>query len=114
MSSHKNGVWKPMRIASSGKSATLPGKRGSYLLWLEPPLISGSSRWVHFSWVEESFCLRDFIKGQKRNQDPETNASQIWRSAKARVPCRGKLYRPIQDFEFWKQELQKRTTTNPQ
>ena len=105
--------WKPMRKESVGENAPLPGARGRYLLWLEPPLISGNPRWVHFSWMEESFCIRDFVAGMERRQDPSINATQVWRSAKGRVTCRGELYRPVQDFEFWRRKLEEFTKTNP-
>jgi len=115
MSAHSNAhAWKPMRIPSAGKNSALPGKRGRYLLWLEPPFIAAPARWVHFSWVEGSFCLRDFIGEQKRSQDGKTDATHIWRlAAKGRIPCRGKLYHPVQDHDFWKKELERRTQNDP-
>src|SRR5689334_1773558 len=92
-------LWKPMRMASAGKSKLLPGKRGRYLLWLEPPFITGRPRWFHFSWVGEAFCLRDYTTGMKRNQDRTTKAADVWQlAAKGRIPCHGNLYRPLSDY----------------
>ena len=107
------GGWKPMRTESSAEDLGLPGKRGRYLLWLDPPLISGSPHWVHFSWMEESFCIRDYINGMERRQEPNINATQIWRSAKNRIPCRGYLYKPVTEFDFWKHKLEELTKSNP-
>jgi len=105
------GSWKPMRTEHSADK--LPAGRGRYLLWLEPPLVSGSGHWVHFSWVEESFCIRDYINGVSRRQDPKTDASEIWRKAKDRIHCRGELHKPVQDFEFWKRKLKELTEDRP-
>ena len=113
MSQHITGGWKSMRTESSAKDSNLPGSRGRYLLWLEPPLISGRPRWVHFSWMEESFCIRDYINGMERRQDPTINATQVWRSAKHRIPCRGELYKPVEEFDFWKRKLEELLKTNP-
>ena len=108
-----SSVWKPMRMESSEGDSSLPGARGRYLLWLESPLISGPPHWVHFSWMEESFCLRDYINGVQRRQDPSTNATQVWRSAKSRICCRGEYYKPVEDFEFWRRTLEELTKNNP-
>ena len=115
MDQREGGSWKPMRAESSDQEdSKMPGKRGRYLLWLEPPIISGRGRWVHFSWWEESFCIRDFISGMQRRQDSHTTATQIWKSAKRRIPCVGDLFHKIGDFEFWKRKLEDLTKTNPQ
>ncbi len=101
------GDWKPMRTISEGAGDSfLPGARGRYLLWLEPPMVTGDPHWVHFSWREESFCIRDFINGRERRQDPTLNATQVWRNAKRRIPCKGELYKPVEDFDFWKRKLE--------
>ena len=108
----RGGPWKPMRTEFSGGGSSLPGVRGRYLLWLESPLISGDPHWVHFSWMEESFCIRDFLRGMERRQDHGVNATQVWQSAKGRIPCKGELYKPVQDFEFWKRKLEDLTKTD--
>ena len=71
-------------------------------------MVKGKPHFVHFSWMEESFCIRDYINAsQARQDDLEMKASQIWRSAKARIPCKGKeLYVPVEEFEHWRQKLE--------
>ena len=101
-------TWKTIKLISGRESngeCPLPSARGRYLLWLEAPLLSGGPHWVHFSWADESFCIRDFTKGMERRQDQCISATQVWQSAKSRIPCMGELCKPVQDFEFWKQKL---------
>lgn len=94
-------------------SLRLPGSRGRWLLWLEPPLITGSPRWVHFSWRGDSFYIRDYLTGMISTNHPNLTAVKVWQSAKGRIRCKGELYEPIQNFGFWKQKLEELTESDP-
>jgi hypothetical protein len=104
-----------MRMEVSGRvsSGGLPGVRGRYLLWLEPLLVTGDAHWVHFSWMEESFCIRDFLMGLERRQDATLTATAIWQHAKSRIPCKGDLYHQVADVAFWRDRLEHLTKTRP-
>jgi hypothetical protein len=97
--------WKQMRIRGVGPGNSPPGDRGRYLLWLEPPLVEGEGHYVHFSWKQESFCIRDYIQHLERRQAPGSSAADIWEAASDRIPCKGELYVPVENFEFWIEKL---------
>jgi hypothetical protein len=101
--------WQKMRIPGAGAGDSLPGDRGRYLLWLEPPYVEGEGRYVHFSWKEGSFCLRDYIQHLERRQGRDTTALDVWRAAQDRIPAKGELYVPVENFEFWTAKLKELT-----
>jgi hypothetical protein len=103
-----------MRIPTGGAGNTLPGDRGRYLLFLESPLVNGEGHYVHFSWKEESFCIRDFIQQRERRQEPGLTATDIWAGASDRIPCKGELYIPVENFEFWAKKLNELTASHKQ
>ena len=96
--------------------------RGSYVLWLGPPLVS-SPRFVHFSWGgragPQSFKVRDYI-GRKLQQhrgatpQPEDqfqigvcslSRDEVWAAACVHIPARGDLFHNVQDFPWWENTL---------
>jgi len=97
--------WKKMRIPGIGPGNSLPGDRGRYLLWLQPPLVETEGHYVHFSWKEGSFCIRDYMQQSERRQAPGCTAINIWEAASDRIPCKGELYVPVENFEFWTEKL---------
>lgn len=98
--------WQKMRIPGVGQGESLPGHRGRYLLWLEPPYVEGEGHYVHFSWKEGSFCIRDYIAQMERRQDDSgVTATDIWKAASHRIPAKGELYVPVEKFEFWTAKL---------
>lgn len=97
--------WQAMRIRGSGDGNSLPGERGRYLLRLEAPMIEGEARYVHFSWKDESFCIRDYMRHRERRQAPGLTPSDVWEAATDRIPCKGELYVPVENFEFWTGKL---------
>ena len=97
--------WQKMRIPVAGAAEDLPGARGRYLLWLESPNVQGEGHYAHFSWKDVSFCLRDYIKQVERRQDANTNALDIWKASSSRIPAKGELYVPVENFEFWTAKL---------
>jgi hypothetical protein len=101
--------WHKMRIRTEAPENSLPGDRGRYLLWLDPPHVQGEGHWVHFSWMEGSFCIRDFIKQCERRQEPGLTSTNIWAAASDRIPCKGELYVPVENFEFWVKKLNELT-----
>jgi hypothetical protein len=108
-------TWQKMRIpGGDGPKDGLPGERGRYLLWLDPPYVEGQGHFVHFSWKCESFCIRDYVQHLERRQTPELSATQIWQSASERIPCKGEFYRPVDNFEFWTQKLTELTESRGQ
>src|SRR5664280_2675010 len=94
-------TWQSMRIPGGGQGNSLPGDRGRYLLFLEPPLVEGAGHYVHFSWKDESFCIRDYMQHLERRQGPGVSPLDIWGAAQDRIPCKGELYVPVENFEFW-------------
>jgi hypothetical protein len=76
---------------------------------MEAPHVEGEGRYVHFSWKEEAFCLRDFIRQTERRQERGCNATDIWKAALERIPAKGELYVPIDNFEFWTAKLSEMT-----
>jgi hypothetical protein len=101
-------TWQAMRIRGGGDSS-LPGERGRYLLRLEAPMIEGEARYVHFSWKDNSFCIRDYIRQRERRQEPGLTPSGVWEAASDRIPCKGELYVPVDNFEFWTSRLSELT-----
>ena len=98
--------WTPIKGGkSSGSPGELPGERGRYLLYLGTPLLPDGPRWVHFSWRGESFCIRDFLKGMERRQEPGLTASDVWRTAQQRKPATGEYFHPVEDVEWWRSAL---------
>lgn len=91
--------WKPMALKSKADSGSLPGTRGSWIVYC-PELCPG--RYVHFSWLNASFKLRNFIDGQVMEQDHDWDAQKVWNH------CKDKLKAdrvPIEDDAFWTQRL---------
>jgi len=97
--------WQAMRIRGNRDGGSLPGERGRYLLWLEPPMVEGEAHYVHFSWKDDSFCIRDYMRERERRQAPGLGPSDVWEAAADRIPCKGELYVPIENFEFWTSKL---------
>lgn len=75
------------------------------MLWLEAPMIEGEARYVHFSWKDESFCIRDYVGQRERRQSPGLTPSDVWKTALDRIPCKGEMYVPVENFEFWTGKL---------
>ena len=103
-------TWTKMRQPSSGKQE-LVGSRGRYLLLLSPPYVLEMKHWVHFSWKDGSYKIRDFIIGQETDSQLYT-VEEVWNAAEKRIPCTGKLYKSTSyiNFEWWKNELQQMTS----
>jgi hypothetical protein len=99
--------WSPMRgNRSITPGNNLPGKRGRYLLKLGAPLVEDGPRWIHFSWLGEAFCLRDYTSEAELRQKPGLTASDVWQQAIDRLPATGKYFLPADDVETWKQLIQ--------
>ena len=99
----KSVNWKPLfgGRAEKGKPLDkLPGKRGSRIIFV-PQLVS--DRYVHFSWLGESFCLRDYLGGRELRQAPGLDASAIWKLHEGPVFSDRHNY---EDVDFWKEKLQ--------
>lgn len=99
-------TWQAMRNPSDER---LPGVRGVFAVLLGPPIVDGAPRFVHLSWQDENFVLRDFLRGVERKQGDDLPLASLWRTAKVRVPCKGRLRRSVEDHEFWRGELQRLT-----
>ena len=98
--------WQEMRIRGGREhGGTLPGERGRYVLLLEPPLVQGEPHYVHFSWKDFSFCIRDYIQQLERRQAEDLTPTDVWDAALDRIPCKGELYVPVENFEFWRRKL---------
>jgi hypothetical protein len=93
----------PLRIP---EGAALPTTRGRYLLYIGEPILQGEPRWVHFSWRDSSFCLRDFLRGGIRRHDATVQAVDVWRAALKRKPADGKYFHQVGDWEWWKTALE--------
>jgi hypothetical protein len=93
----------PPRIT---EGAALPTTRGRYLLFIGEPVIQGEPRWVHFSWRDSSFCLRDFLRGGIRRHDATIQAVDVWRAALKRKPADGRYFHQVGDWEWWKTALE--------
>ena len=97
--------WQPLRQDAPETTDELPGKKGTWVLFLEPPLIqpsAGGGRCVLFSWQGGSFKIRDFINKTWRRQGEDLpRAQDVWAKAKRRIACHGELRQSIDDAEFW-------------
>ena len=99
-------AWTPIKATrNNNPPCVLPGQRGSYLLLLGSQVLTDGPRWVHFSWRGESFCIRDFLKGMERRQEPGLTASDVWRAAQQRKPATGEYFHPVEDVEWWRSAL---------
>lgn len=101
----KNTMWTAMKHAGRESVGELPADRGRYLLQLSPPFVQDETHFVHFSWLNESFCIRDFMKGIERRQGGDLTASSVWQAAEARIPATGQFFVPVENYEFWTQTL---------
>jgi len=104
-------------------SETITRQRGIYLLLVGPPLVP-SRRFVHFSWLGESFKLRDYIGGTviqhsapllRPGEDSEAGEGpisryEIWSAAEVRIPARGELFHRADDSTWWKAKLTEMTS----
>jgi hypothetical protein len=113
--SKAKGPWVPIRTSSDGhdnSAPPLPGKRGRYLLYLGTGVIDpidGKGRYVHFSWQNDAFCIRDFITGMERRESEDLTVALVWRRALDRIPATGDYYKPHGEGKFWKETLEKLT-----
>src|SRR5260370_24094104 len=99
-------AWQSMRDPSDDR---LPGVRGVFAVLLEPPIVAGTRHFVHVSWQGENYVLRDFLQGVERKQGEDLPLDQLWRAAKARIPCKGRLRRTVEDHTFWREALRRLT-----
>lgn len=99
--------WRPM-IDPWGERP--PGVRGVFVILLGPPIVDGPRRFVHLSWQDENYVLRDFLRGVEREQGDDLPLADLWRAAKVRIPCKGRLRRSVEDHAFWREELQRLTS----
>lgn len=98
-------TWTPIR-GENPRSSQLPAKRGRYLIRVGKPLLDETKpRWLHFSWLDESFCIRDFVMGRERRQEAGLTASDVWRMAIDRQPATGRYYFPVERTEEWAKAL---------
>jgi hypothetical protein len=79
---------------------------------LSPPWVEGDSHYLHFSWLNESFCLRDYITGAERRQSGDATASTIWQAAEDRIPATGEFFVPVENHEFWTSKLKQLSGTS--
>jgi hypothetical protein len=101
--------WMPLslkrgRVGRDKKPDELPGKRGIRLIFL-PDLIG--DRYVHFSWLGEAFCVRDYLGGREFRQAQGLTASDIWRMHQGPVFSAEK--HSYEDADFWKEQLRRVT-----
>jgi hypothetical protein len=94
------------RVPAGSSADALPGKRGRYLLSLGEPILPDGPKWVHFSWLGESFCIRDFLGGRELRQQPGLTASDVWRAARQRRPATGIYFVPVSDVKRWRELLE--------
>jgi hypothetical protein len=101
--------WVPLPGAKNANAdlPALPGKRGRFLLYLAEPILEDGHRWVHFSWVGESFAIRDYLKGRMMRQESGLTASAIWLAARKRLPATGAYYHSASDIDWWIKELKR-------
>src|SRR5687767_3786170 len=85
--------WSPLRTSSAAQgdaAPPLPGRRGRYLLYLGPPIIpaiDGKGRYVHVSWRDHAWCIRDYVAGKERREGDDFTIDDIWRRALDRIPA---------------------------
>ncbi len=94
-----------MKIPGRESNSGLPGDRGRYLLRLSAPWVQGESHFVHFSWLNESFCIRDYMQKIERRQSGDVTATSIWKAAEERIPATGQFFVPVENHEFWTARL---------
>jgi hypothetical protein len=99
-------AWQPMRDSADDR---LPGVRGVYAVFLDPPIIHGSSHFAHLSWQGENYVLRDFLQSVERKQGDDLSLESVWRAARVRIPCKGRLRRSVEDHAFWREALRRLT-----
>jgi hypothetical protein len=98
--------WRKMRNPAED---AVPGERGVFAVLLEPPIVEGSRHFAHLSWQGESYVLRDYLNGVSRKQGEDLSLTSLWRSARERIPCKGRLRRSVEDHAFWEAELRRLT-----
>lgn len=94
--------WKPLgarRSSNSISSNELPGQRGVRIIYV-PQIVP--NRYVHFSWRDESFCIRDYIGEREMRQMPDFKALDVWKQHEGPVFSEK---RPVEDVEFWTNKL---------
>ena len=92
----------PQWVKIKGKGiagGSMPGTRGSKIVYC-PELCPG--RYVHFSWLNGSFKLRNFIDGQMLQQDSEWDAHRVWDHCKEIIPADRVS---VKEDIFWVQRL---------
>lgn len=97
--------WEKIPIPWGESASSLPRERGRYLLWFEPPLVEGSGRYVHFSWVGDSYCVRDYVNGKQTRGLGDLTGTDLWNAAEDRISCTGELYVTVRNHEFWRNKL---------
>lgn len=105
-------MWTALKIPGRAQTGGLPGDRGRYLLRLSPPWVEGESHYVHFSWLNESFCLRDYVNDAERRQSQDATATTIWHAAEDRIPATGEFFVPVENHEFWTSKLKELSVTS--
>ena len=129
-----NNRWTTQTIftfATATQSRPALGCRGSYVLWVGPPL-AATPRYVHFSWGgpagPEAFKVRDYIGGKLQQhggatRQPEPGFSisecsmsrdEVWAAAEERILARGELFHKVQDFNWWRPRLAEMTRNRGQ
>ncbi len=103
---------------------SIPTLIGSYVIWLERPIVRGKGHFCHFSWKYTSFRIRDYITHELYHQEdvkPTTAAfwehviptalsrDEVWKMATARLKCTGSLHHPVSDFDWWSECLKSMT-----
>lgn len=101
--------WVPLRGSTNTEAELpeLPGERGRFLLYLAKPFVEDGPRWVHFSWLRQSFAIRDYLAGRMTRHDEKTTASHVWAAATKRIPATGDYYHSVDDIEWWTDALKK-------
>lgn len=108
-------------VAGATEVKPIPGKRGSYVLWVDSPLAK-SPRFVHFSWENDSYRIRDYVGGRLLHGGsiprPEEgfqlepcpmDRDAVWAAATIRVPAHAELFHPVGDFVWWQARLAQMT-----
>jgi hypothetical protein len=98
--------WTVMR--NPGDDA-IPGERGVFVVLLEPPIVEGPRHFVHLSWQGEHYVLRDYLNNLSRKQGDDLPLAALWRAARERIACKGRLRRSVDDHKFWEEELRRLT-----
>src|SRR5207244_7090566 len=72
------------------------------------PIFPDGPKWVHFAWLGESFCIRDFLGGRERRQEPGLTATDVWRAARRGLPATRQYRVPVTDVERWRERSEER------